>query len=200
MKSYSKRNAVKLNSVEVKVIPGRRERQEMRIFNTGWLCWISLTEMWPWKGKMTDAGFRREIFSRYSHPDGPVQNTSETLPRVIYNRGHLVITIQLRWICTRRRQRRASGMITGVESLRGYPKVGRAIEEKEQGSPRKQKASWDENSEVWSCFLTRRVQTSHWAGLKVGLDEATHHGVLSIPCPTGLVSFYLGYSKIAPCI
>jgi len=52
-------------------------------------------------------------------------------------------------------------MMTGVESLRGYPQVSKAIEKKQQGLPRKQKASWDKSNEVWSCFLTRRVQTSH---------------------------------------
>lgn len=52
-------------------------------------------------------------------------------------------------------------MMTRVESLRGYPQVSQAIEEKEQGSPRKQKASWDKSSEAGTCFLTRRVQTSH---------------------------------------
>lgn len=53
-------------------------------------------------------------------------------------------------------------------------------EEKDLGFPREQKASWDKGSEVWSCFLTRSAQTSHWDGFEVGLEGATQHSRLNM--------------------
>lgn len=85
----------------------------------------------------------------------------------------VAICVQQRWTHTRRRQRRAPGMMNTLGCLGGHYQVSRATEEKDLGFPREQKASWDKGSEVWSCFLTRRAQTSHWDGFEVGLEGAT---------------------------
>lgn len=64
-------------------------------------------------------------------------------------------------------------MVTRVEDFTGYLQVSKAIEQKRTTVP--QKAPWNKSSEVWSCFPTRRVETSHSAGFKVGLDAVTYH-------------------------